>query len=68
MNNAESIKTRAFEAFDLLSNQKQNLVYELIIGLVPDDIATPEIIENHLTAMEEYHRGETVDFDDINWD
>jgi len=64
----EAVKTKAFEAFGLLTQQKQNLVYELILNLVHDDVATPEIIANHHTAMEEYLRGETVDHDDIDWE
>jgi hypothetical protein len=40
----------------------------LIISLIPDDIATPELIKRHEIAMGEYLRGETVDHEDINWD
>jgi hypothetical protein len=61
-------RARAFEIFDLLPDGKQNLIYELIISLVPDDVATPEMIANHEIAMGEYLRGETVDHDDIDWD
>lgn len=61
-------KTRAFEMFDLLPNRKQNLVCELIISLVPDDVATPELIARHEAAMGEYLRGETVDHEAIDWD
>ena len=64
----EAVKIRAFEVFDLLPERKQNLVYELIMSLVPDNIATPEDIDYHHTAIEEYRRGETVDHDNINWD
>jgi len=67
MSVAESVKSRAFEVFDLLPSRKQSLVYELIISLVPDDVATPELIANHEIAMSEYLRGETVDHDDIDW-
>jgi hypothetical protein len=61
------IKAKAFEVFDLLPSQRQNIVYELIINLLPEDVATPELIANHNIAMGEYIRGETVDHDDINW-
>jgi len=33
----------------------------------PDDVATPDDIASHITAMEEYRRGETVSHDDIDW-
>ena len=64
----ESVKTQAFQVFDLLSEQEQALVYELMVRLVPDDVATPDDIAAHAAAMEEYRRGETVAHEDINWD
>ena len=64
----ESVKSRAFEIFDLLSEQEQNLVYELMLRLAPDNIATPDDIIAHNIAVEEYRRGETVAHEDINWD
>jgi len=68
MNVAESIRLKTLEVFDLLPSYKQNLVYELLVSLVPDDVATPELIANHEAAASEYFRGETVDHDDIDWD
>ena len=41
---------------------------ELIHSPAPDDIATPDDVANHIAAMEEYRRGETICHDDINWD
>jgi len=61
-----NVKLRAFEVFDLLPRRKQNLVYELIINLIPDDVATPELIERHEVAMREYLNGETIDHNDID--
>ena len=63
----ESVKTQAFKVFDLLSEQEQTLVYQLMIRLAPDDIATPDDLAAHAVAMEEYKRGETVAHEDINW-
>ena len=63
----QTVKAKAFEFFDLLPSRKQNLVYELIVSLVPDDVATSELIERHEIAMGEYLRGETIDHDDIDW-
>jgi len=68
MNVTDNIKSRVFEVFDLLPSRKQNLIYELVISLMPDDVATPELIANHDIAMQEYLRGETVDHDQIDWD
>ena len=63
----ESVKTQAFKVFDLLSEQEQSLVYELMIRLAPDEIATPDDLTAHAIAMEEYQRGETVAHEDIDW-
>ena len=67
MSIAENVKSMAFEAFDLLPSRKQSLVYELIVSLVQDDVATPKLIANHEIAMGEYLRGETVNHEDIDW-
>ena len=63
----ESVKTQAFKVFDLLSEQEQTLVYELMIRLAPDDVATPDDLAAHAAAMEEYRHGETVAHENINW-
>ena len=42
-------------------------VYELMIRLAPDDIATPDDLAAHTAAMDEYRRGETVAHEDIDW-
>jgi hypothetical protein len=64
----ESVKMQAFKVFDLLSEQEQSLVYELMIRLAPDDMATQDDLAAHAAAMEEYRRGETVAHEDIDWD
>jgi len=43
----------------------RNGINELPLG---DDVATPELIARHKIAMDEFHRGETVDHDDIDWE
>ena len=62
------VREWAFEGFDLLPENKQSLIYQLIISLIPEDSATPELIARHEQAMAEFHRGETVDHEDIDWD
>ena len=61
-------QTKAFKAFELLPESSQNLVYQLIVTLIPDDIATPDDLAAHAAAIAEFERGETTDFDDIDWD
>ena len=63
----ESVQAQAFEVFNLLSKHEQYLVYELMVRLVPDDVATPEDIAAHNAAIEEYRRGEVFDYDEIDW-
>jgi hypothetical protein len=62
-----AVKANAFRVFDLLSDSEQNLVYELMIRLAPDDVATPEDLADIAAAREEYRRGETFNDDDIDW-
>ena len=64
----ETVKAQAFKAFDYLSEREQNLVFEIILSLAPDDIATSEDLVAHAEAMGEYERGETVSDKDIDWD
>ena len=65
---SNAVKQRAFQVFDMLSDHEQNLVFELIKSLAPDDITTQEDIASHAAAVEEYFRGETVSHNNINWD
>ena len=64
---ATNVREKAFEGFDLLPENKQSLVYQLILNLIPEDIATPALIARHEIAMGEFLRGETVDHEDIDW-
>ena len=62
-----TIKQQAFQAFDLLTEREQSLVFELIQRLAPDNVATSDDIANHIVAVEEYQRGETIEEEDIDW-
>ncbi|MCL2321067.1 MAG: hypothetical protein FWC47_03050 [Oscillospiraceae bacterium] len=66
MNN--SVKQEAFYAFDLLTEREQNLIFELIKSLIPDDVATPDDIAVHVSAIQDYRDGEFVKHEEINWD
>jgi len=61
-------KESAFEIFNLLSEREQALVHELMLRLVPDDVATREDLLAHSVAMEEHQRGETVSDEEIDWE
>ena len=60
-----SAKQQAFSTFDLLTEREQNLIFELIISLAPDDIATADDIAAHAAAMEDFERGDCVRHEDI---
>ncbi|MCL1858352.1 MAG: hypothetical protein FWF92_03880 [Oscillospiraceae bacterium] len=53
------------DVIELLPEKEQKLIYELIIRLLPDDIATKEDIIDIEQARDEYNRGETVSIEDI---
>ena len=59
---------RIAKMFEQLSEREQAIISELIYRLLPDDVATPDDLAAIAKSQEEYMRGETVDFDDINWD
>ena len=64
----ELTKSQVLEVFDLLPEREKGLVYELMIRLVPDDVMTQSDLVAHLIAIDEFNKGETTDFDDIDWD
>jgi len=54
-------------AYKLLPKQQQNLIYELVISMIPDDIETPLDTLAHIEAMRDYKKGDTVSINDIDW-
>lgn len=48
------------ELVGLLPEEEQTLVLELVIRLLPDNVATPEDLADIAEARAEYVRGETV--------
>ena len=61
------VRERLVGVIDCLPETEQALLFEIAMRFVSDDIATPDDIENHNEAMEEYARGETVPHTAINW-
>jgi hypothetical protein len=53
---------------DCLPEQEHYLLFEIVRRFIPDDIATPEDLEDIRIADEEFARGEFVRHEDINWD
>jgi hypothetical protein len=62
------IKTQAFKAFDMLTDKQQSLIYDLIMDLAPDDIASADDILTHEEAVKAYQKGDLVSHNDVKWD
>jgi len=62
------VRTQIMGLVDCLPEQEQRLVFEIVRRFVPDDVATPEDLEDIRIADEEFARGEFVRDDEINWD
>ncbi|MCL2030231.1 MAG: hypothetical protein FWG93_01665 [Oscillospiraceae bacterium] len=52
---------------DCLPDTEQTLLLEIVKRFLPDDVATPEDLEDIRTANEEFARGEFVRAKDIDW-
>ncbi len=63
------VKEQLFGIIDYLSESKQALLLALAKEFLSDadDIATPDDLEAIRIAREEYDRGETIPFEDIDW-
>ena len=53
---------------DNLNERDQTLLLEIVSRFLPDDVATPQDMEDIAQARREYESGETVSHDAINWD
>lgn len=53
---------------DCLPETEQSLLLEIARRFLPDDVATPDDLEEIKQARAEYASGETVAHNAINWD
>ena len=61
------IKNQLLDVIDILPEAEQALLLEIARRFLPDDIATPDDLDAHKTAVKEYANGETVPHEAINW-
>ena len=61
------IREQLVDVIDCLPEAEQQLLLEIARRFLPDDVATPDDLEAIRTAHEEYARGETIPFENINW-
>ena len=64
----ELATARMSEIFEVLPEKEKSMVYEFMMKIMPDDFVTQDDLDAHAAAMEEYHRGETIGHNDIDWD
>lgn len=57
--------TRLAELVELLPEDEQIIILQLVIKLLPDDVATDEDLKDIAQARAEYARGECVTLEDI---
>lgn len=62
-----SIREQLVGVIDCLPETELSLLLEVARRFLPDDVATPEDLEDIRIAREEYANGETVAHNDINW-
>jgi hypothetical protein len=56
-----------FTIVEHLDEYEQSLILEILRRFSPDNIATEDDVAAHLEALAEYGRGESIDFEDIDW-
>ena len=61
------IRNQLTAVIDCLSEPEQTLLLEIAKRFVPDDVATPEDLEDIRMADEEFAKGEAVRHEDIDW-
>lgn len=62
------IRKQLVDVIDCLPEEEQSLLLEIARRFLPDDMATPDDLEAHREAMEEYANGETIPHGAVNWD
>ena len=63
-----AVRNRIVNMIDYLPEHEQRIIFEIVKRFMPDDVATPEDLEDIKAANEEFERGEFVRHEDIEWD
>ena len=53
---------------EYLEDSEKMLVIEIMKRFIPDDVATPEDLQDIAIANRELAEGRTTSFNDVNWD
>ncbi len=62
------IREQLVGIIDCLPETEQSLLLEIARRFLPDDVATPDDLEDIRAARAEYASGETIPHEAINWD
>lgn len=66
-----SVRSQLVEMIGFVPEGELPILLEVVRRFVPasaDNVATPDDLEAHRIAMEEYAAGQTIPHDAINWD
>ncbi len=63
-----SVRSQLVEMIGFVPEGELPILLEVVRRFVPVEAATPDDLEAHRIAMEEYAAGRTVPHDAINWD
>lgn len=63
-----SVRSQLVEMIGFVPEGELPILLEVVRRFVPVEAATPDDLEAHRIAMEEYAAGQTVPHDAINWD
>ncbi|MDR1668356.1 MAG: hypothetical protein LBR76_00170 [Oscillospiraceae bacterium] len=58
---------KLIDVVELLSEREQELIFEVISHMLPDDVATPQDLADIAQARAEYTQGETVSLDSLGF-
>lgn len=63
-----SVRSQLVEMIGFVPETELPILLEVVRRFVPAEAATPDDLEAHRIAMEEYAAGQTVSHDAIDWD
>lgn len=66
-----TVKAQIVKMIDFIPDRELPIILEVVKRFVPndtDEFATDDDLKVHRLAMQDYHRGETISHDDIDWD
>lgn len=62
------IREQLVDVIDCLPEAEQSLLLEVARRFLPDDVATPDDLEDIAAARAEYAMGQTISHEAIQWD